>query len=277
MKPTAKKLILGLLLAAEGQALSVRQYIDACALFGITENNVRVTLARLVADELLAPAERGAYLLGPAAEVTASQVAIWQSVEDYLTQWSGGYVVVHSGMLGRSDRRALKLRERALDMLGLRELDRGLYVRPDNFQGGTGFVRNRLHILGLEPEVAVFAASEFDDDRQSRIDTLWDGTALNDYYQQHGQQLEDWMKGYADMSLEAAAKESYLLGGAAIRSLVFDPWLPSPLIDAGLRHRFVETVKRFDETGKAIWNQLYHIGAGMPLSSTAHLSAGALQ
>ena len=277
MKPTAKKLILGLLLASDGQALSVRQFIDACALFDITENNVRVTLARLTADELLAAAERGTYQLGPAAEVTASQVAIWLSVEDYLTPWHGGYVAVHSGVLGRSDRKALKQRERALEMLGLRELDRGLYVRPDNFQGGVDFVRQRLHLLGLESEAAVFAAGEFDAHRQATIAGLWDAAALNRYYQQHGEQLETWMDRHTDMPLEQAAKESYLLGGAAIRSLVFDPWLPSPLVDAGLRHRFVETVKRFDETGKSIWNQLYHIGAGMPLSSTAHLSAGALQ
>lgn len=277
MKPTSKKLILGLLLASEGRALTVREAINACALFDITENNVRVTLARLVTDELLQPAERGAYVFGPAAQMTASQVAIWQSVEDYLEKWHGGYVVVHIGTLGRSDRKALKQRERALEMLGLRELDRGLYLRPDNFSGGVEFVRERLQVLGLEPEAAVFTAAEFDEARRQRIPQLWDTRALNTYYQQERERLEDWMADREALDIDTAARESYLLGGAAIRSLVFDPWLPAPWVDIQIRHRFVETVKRFDETGKSIWNQLYHMGAGMPLATTTHLSAGVVQ
>lgn len=54
--PNARKLILGLLLATDGAPLNVRDAITACALFDITENNVRVTLVRLSADGLIRPA-----------------------------------------------------------------------------------------------------------------------------------------------------------------------------------------------------------------------------
>jgi len=47
-------------------------------------------------------------------------------------EWNGAWIAVHSGPLGRSDRSASRARERALALVGLRELDRGLFLRPDN-------------------------------------------------------------------------------------------------------------------------------------------------
>ena len=65
--PTARRVVLGLLLAKDGAPLAVRYAIAACALFGITENNVRVTLARLSAEGLIEASGRGAVeqLAGP--------------------------------------------------------------------------------------------------------------------------------------------------------------------------------------------------------------------
>ena len=64
--------------------------------------------------------------------------------------------------LGRSNRVKLRARDRALAMLGLRELERGLYVRPDNLAGGVEEVRSRLNRLGLDADAAVFVAMDFD-------------------------------------------------------------------------------------------------------------------
>ncbi len=264
MKPTAKKLILGLLLAAEGHPLSVREAILACRLFNITENNVRVTLVRLSAERLIESRGRGAYGLGPAAQTTASEVAHWHHAEQRLRSWSGEYICVHSGALGRSDRAALRQRERALEMLGLRELDRGLHVRPDNLSGGVDALRLRLYSLGLEPGAAVFIASGFDAARVSRIAQLWDSEALNQRYRERGRQLEAWLELHTDLEPDVAARESYLLGQEAIRTVVFDPWLPEPLVDAAARHAYVEMVRRFDSAGKAIWRSLGVVKGAMP-------------
>ena len=46
-------------------AMPVRALVAAGDLFGISENSVRVTLARLLADRLVARDDRGAYRLGP--------------------------------------------------------------------------------------------------------------------------------------------------------------------------------------------------------------------
>ncbi|MBE0692467.1 MAG: PaaX family transcriptional regulator, partial [Aquamicrobium sp.] len=45
--PNARRVILNLLRVAEGGVLSAAEAIAACALFGISGNSVRVTLARL--------------------------------------------------------------------------------------------------------------------------------------------------------------------------------------------------------------------------------------
>ena len=59
MKPCVKSLVLELLVAKNGVPLQVREAILACELFGISENNVRVTLARLTIEALLEGAGRG--------------------------------------------------------------------------------------------------------------------------------------------------------------------------------------------------------------------------
>ena len=55
-----------------------------------------------------------------------------------------------------------------------------------------------------------------------------------------------------------------LLGGAAIRQIVFDPILPAPLVDPRERRAFVETMCRFDEVGRQIWRRLFGVGLGTP-------------
>jgi len=154
IRPNPRHLLLNLMTAADDQTLSARDAVAGCALFGITENSVRVTLVRLAAGGLIEAAGRGAYRLGPNATGLASDVAGWRQAEQRLRDWNGDWVAVHVGNLGRSDRTALRVRDRALALLGLCELERGLYLRPDNLLGGVSAVRERLYKLGLESPTA---------------------------------------------------------------------------------------------------------------------------
>lgn len=269
MRPNARHLILDLLLATRGQALAAREAVAACALFGIRENNVRVALARLSAEGLLAAAGRGSYQLGPRAQELAGDVATWRTVEQRIRPWNGGYVVIHAGTLGRSDRTALRRRERALAMLGFRELERGLFIRPDNIEDTLTTLRQRLYTLGLEREAAVFLAQDFDASRDMAIRQLWDGQALTAAYHQERRQLEDWMQRAGALEPDAAARESFLLGSQAIRQVVFDPLLPEPFVDVQARHDFVDTVRRFDQLGHAIWQRLYESRRGESVTPRA--------
>lgn len=257
MTPNPRSLILNLLLAAEGQPLPARAAIASCALFGMGENSVRVTLARLTAAGLIESAGRGTYRLGPNATGLAAEVGTWRRAGQRLRDWNGGWIAVHVGNLGRSDRVALRARDRALALLGLRELDRGLFVRPDNLEGGVTAVRERLHKLGLDGDAAVFVVRDLDPHRETRARQLWDGAALTRGYQDMSHRLEEWLERATDLEPEVAARESFLLGNEAIRQLVFDPLLPAPLVDTGARQRFSETVLAFDAAGHRIWRQLH--------------------
>lgn len=257
--PKPRHLILDLLLAS-GAPLSVREAINACALFGISENSVRVALVRLSADGMIEAAGRGSYTLSDSAHELADDVATWRTAEQRVRPWHGGWIAVHCAGLGRSDRAALRRRTRALAMLGFRELEAGLHLRPDNLEGGIDSLRRRLLTLGLEAEAVVFLASEFDAAREAAIRKLWDGRALNATYRKLRAQLEDWLARSEALETEVAAREAFLLGGKAIREVVYDPLLPEPLVDVDARHAFVETVRRFDAAGQAIWRSLHAIG-----------------
>ena len=49
-----------------------------------------------------------------------------------------------------------------------------------------------------------------------------------------------------------------------IRQIVYDPWLPGPLVDAQARRACVDTVRRFDRVGHQLWRRLYETTTGAP-------------
>ena len=258
VKIDPKKLILDLMLAAGDRPMPVRDVILAGSLFEISENHLRVTLARLSAGGFVEPAGRGAYRLGPSGTDVATDVATWRTVEARLRPWQEGcYVAVHSGALGRSDRVALRQNERALHMLGFRPLERGLHLRPDNIEHDVDAVRQRLHKLGLDQQAIVFGASVLGAEHEARVHHLWDEEELTLGYQALRTQLAQWLTGADALALDVAARESFVLGGNAIHQLVFDPLLPEPFVDTKERHAFIEMVRHFDDRGRVIWNRFF--------------------
>ncbi|UJR86259.1 Hypothetical protein I5071_83410 [Sandaracinus amylolyticus] len=251
--PNPRDLILKLLLGAEGASFSARDAVAACALFGIRENNARVALVRLSATGMIEGTGRGAYRIGPSSSDLAEEVRAWRTAESRVRKWSGAWLVVHSAALLRSDRAAWRRCDRALRMLGFRELEKDLFVRPDNLAGGVKSVRARLRKLGLAADAPVFSADEFDDELDARARSLWNADALTESYARTRRELERWLHRMHTLDPEVAARESFLLGSDAIRQLVFDPLLPDPLVDVDERRAFVDVVLRFDEAGHAIW------------------------
>lgn len=260
MSANPRHLVLNLLLGAGGKPLTARDAVAACALFAIRENAVRVALARLAAAGLIEVAGRGAYRLGPNAARLADDVASWRRAEKRVRSWNGGWIAVHVGGLGRGDRAALRRRNRALRLLGLEEIERDLHLRPDNLVGGVVMVRERLVKLGLESDAAVFVAKDFDPDRERRARALWDGRALTRRYRAQSRRLGDWLARFGKLDVDAAARESFLLGNEAIRELVFDPLLPAPLVDVAARRAFIDAVASFDAAGHAIWKRFLDTG-----------------
>ena len=216
-----------------------------------------VALARAVAAGQLATPRRGAYALSAQSRPLADEVGRWRSLEDQIVEWRGDWLAVHVGATGRSDRPALRARERAFGILGLAEFERGLHLRPDNLAGGVASLRERLaHLVPQGTELGtVFVLGGLAAADAERAAALWDAAALDAHYRDTTARLSAWLEGARALPLERAARESFELGHAAIRSLVFDPLLPAPLVDAAARSRFIKTVARFDDAGKAVWQR----------------------
>lgn len=254
--PTPRQLIMRLLSTAADKELDVAGAIRAGALFGISANNTRVALARLQASGLIETVARGAYTLGQAGQALGRNVYAWRDAEAQLRPWDGGWIATLTGNLGRRDRKALRARERAFALLGLRELEPGLWLRPDNLAGGVERTRERLQTLGLEACAAVFRLTDLDSEREQRARTLWQDEALEADYQRQQQILLDSLARLPSLPDDDAARESYLLGDNAIKRLVFDPLLPEPLVDTRCRRDFRDTMRQYEAAGQTAWRSV---------------------
>ncbi|MBB3012583.1 PaaX family transcriptional regulator C-terminal domain-containing protein [Cupriavidus alkaliphilus] len=253
--PAARRLILKLLVASETETLDAADAIRACALFGISDNNARVALTRLASADLIEAAGRGTYRLGPEGRALGEDISAWRIAEQRVRPWDGTWIAVLIAGLGRSDRTALRARERALALVGMRQLEEGLYVRPDNLAGGVAHARERLYGLGVEDSAPVFTVRDFDTGLESKARGLWNGKEIVKGYREGKRLLEKSEAKLDTLPLELAAKESYLLGDQAIRQLVFDPMLPEPLVSVADRVAFGSQVRRYDEVGRSIWQR----------------------
>ena len=86
MDPTPRSLILDLLQTVGRSSAPVRALVGAAALFGIGENSLRVALARLRADGLVASNARGSYRLGPAAQAVNREIRTWRHLDERLAR-----------------------------------------------------------------------------------------------------------------------------------------------------------------------------------------------
>jgi phenylacetic acid degradation operon negative regulatory protein len=255
--------VLELLSAAAPHPAPASALIEACALLDITDNNVRVALARLTASGVLVASSRGEYKLGPGTAPLTEQVTGWRDVERRVRRWDGGWVCVHTGALSRTDRVALRRRDRAFRLLGIREVVRGLEARPDNLEGGALAVSERLSALGLEKDAIVFRASGFDAEREARLHSLWDGRVLDEGYRSMSARMHRWLEKEPSLPRDVAARESYVIGREVLRAILFDPLLPEPLVDVEERHLMIVRARAFDRVGRKIWFRLFGVPHGM--------------
>lgn len=268
MARSAKEIVLHLLAAAGSTPLSVQALIRGAGVLGVAENNLRVSLARLKQAGRVVAVERAAYALAPTGlGPWQRQVSSWRRRERELRRWRGQWLAVHTGALGRSDRGALRRRKHALRWLGLRELVPGLAIRPDNLAGGLEKFAARLGELGLDAKAPVFRVAELEPADEARARGLWDTAALDRRYldgRRELEQAEDRIRALGsaiaaldDARLESAAREAYELGDAAISTILTDPLLPEPLVDADARGRFFATMADFDTLGRELWRELF--------------------
>jgi len=253
MAVSPRSLILDLLSTLRRGAMPVRALVGAAARFGITENNLRVALARLLRSGRVERDERGRYRLGPAAQAVNRRIASWPRAEGRLRRWNGRWVGVLTDRLPRGSRTACRRNQRALRLLGFRSLEPGLEIRPDNLAGGVASVRETLVGLGLDPAAPVVGLGDLDPEREARARACWDAEALVGALREARRAIEASAARLPSLSASEAMVESFERGGAALRTIILDPLLPDLLVPGDERRALVEAMKGYDRLGRAAW------------------------
>jgi phenylacetic acid degradation operon negative regulatory protein len=257
MQTTARSLILDLLATLRRGTMPVRALVEAGAILGIAENNIRVSLARLYASGRIERDERGRYRLGPAVEAISGQIRGWRDLTSRMRPWSGHWVVIHQSKLGRGPAR--RKRDRAIAFLGFRELAPGFAIRPDNLDGGVGSLRRQLVGLATPPDDAlgrVFIARDFDPTGDLEARSLWDADALARDARASTARLRESAAQLAGRPDEEAMVESFLVGGSVLRQLLRHPLLPAEILDPEPLATLLTEMKRYDKLGRACWASL---------------------
>ncbi len=253
---TAKSLVLDLLSTMRGGSMPVALLVSAAEAFGIDENRVRVTLTRMGAQRLVERDERGHYFLGTGADSTMSRIASWRAVADATRPWRGDWLAVHIAAVEKSDRRARRKTNRALDLLSFKELNPDLLVRPDNLTSRVDDLRIELLALGADARLSCFGASRLGSDDEQRARSLWDINAIQRGYRHALDSMRESTKHLKQLNEQDAMVESFVVGGNVIRLLVMDPLLPEQIVPETDRHNVALALREYDRLGRVCWAPL---------------------
>ncbi|MEM6300119.1 MAG: PaaX [Pseudomonadota bacterium] len=252
--PTPKRLVLSLLSARGMAKTSAAQCTQWGSLFEIEASAMRVTLGRMVKAGLLTSVARGQYSIGPAGRALSEAAQSWIRAEDRVGAWSGGWLLIHAVHVQRRDKKAARNRERALRLEGFKPSYRDLWCRPANYSERLSDTRDRLMALGLEREAVMVHSLEL---HMEGVDltSLWPRRKLESGYLKMTELMQISEKRLAQMPVDQAARESFLVGEHAIRLINSDPMLPDAMIDGAARRKMHATMVHYDQLGQSAWQR----------------------
>ena len=259
MKPSPKSLIVDLLSTlprAQRGSMPVRALVASGRCFGIAENSVRVALTRLHAAETVERDERGRYRLAPRTEATRVEVAAWKTRHQDLCDWNPRtWIGLMPHGSRRPTRRVASRRQRALRLLGFRELEAQLFIRPDNLAGGVERARARLEALdpSLREDGLVVGLTQFPAQTEQRAIELWQPAEVVATYRRARRRLATSETSLSSRSEEDAMVETFLVGGQVLRQIALDPLLPEEIVPTREREALVEGMRHYDEVGRRCW------------------------
>jgi phenylacetic acid degradation operon negative regulatory protein len=267
---TPKSLVLDLLRVTP-RPVAVRQLVTVGELFGLEGNAVRVALTRLVARGLVASDERGSYRLAAQADPVSRWADGWRLGERRLRPWSGGWLCLWHPRGGeRGDKARSK---RALERLGFREGREALWVRPDNLRAPLTGINEELGRLGLAPSSVLFVGQDLPASVVAGWTAdLWPIASTAAHHRRALRDIERSRARLARRSRGDALVESFLVGGAAIRSLARDPLLPDEVASGDDRRALTDAMRDYDRRGRAIWKEMLELEPAALDGAPIHLS-----
>ncbi len=252
MKPRPKSVVLDILSTLRGRSAPVRFLVAAAEIFDIDSNATRVAITRLLSCGLIERDERGAYRTGAAAGPILDRLNSWRRIDKRTREWTGGWIgATPDACCCSKDARAASTR--ALEFTGMREFSPGLWLRPDNLEGGLAAARQALLALRLPEDVPVFTVRDLDAAGETRARGLWDAALIRDGYRKLAEDLARSAEELPRIDERRAMSESFLLGGEAIRRIVLDPLLPDAIVPTTERDALVRAMIEYDKVGRRCW------------------------
>lgn len=252
-----RALVLSLMSSAFTAPQSIGRLINAAALFDIEPATLRVAVTRLLKEGLLESPDRGVYQPGPKSKALTRRIQGWKDVGSRVVPWNGDWLVALTGHLGRTDRKQLRARERALALSGYKETEDGFWVRPANLARDLEDQRAVLIGIGADEAISLFRVSERALPEGHPWDSLWSTVDLARTYAEATEVMTASLERLSSLPRDQAARESLLIGQAVIRTINFDPLLPPELGDQKAFLRMVDTMVRYNEVGRKCWQAYY--------------------
>ncbi|MFW7378973.1 MAG: hypothetical protein ACOH5I_09225 [Oligoflexus sp.] len=255
-KLSPRNLVLELLQArGKGRSMPVQSLISVAELFGYAGSVIRVTVTRLAAEGYLSNPARGSYCLAAHTDHLFEHLNLWRLGEQRMRAWDRRWIIV---LLPKNPERKLRRKTMtATKLFGLQKAQDNLLVRPHNLSVTLDQFKTQIRNLGLEEDAAIFLGSDVDVHLEETWYTkLWDIDTWARRHLESRKKLEESQARLEQISLAAAAKESFLLGRAALHLLVTDPLLPKEIASAEARQSHTSTMHEYDRKARELW-QVY--------------------
>lgn len=245
--------ILDLLSPRGRRPISAAAIVEACALFGISSNNTRVALARLVADGRLDKVGPASYALSEDSEYFNRRVLGWSQIDKLEKGWNAKWMMVH--LQNPPSTRTREYARRAYRFARVAEVNPTLAARPDNLHLNHYDLRDTLITFGLEGPFFISCAEVDDYTASHWVMNLWPADRLRAAHNRMAARLESSFVRLGKLPFEKALVESFIVGGEAIRSLVMDPLLPEIFMSGRERNFVLQLMRAYDKIGRMLWRQ----------------------
>ncbi len=249
MKPV--NIILDLLRTYMERGTSVANIMATGAMFGCSENQMRVNLSRLAAKGSIVNFARGAYRLAEALDPVNDFIESWRLGEDRTKPWTHTWLLAASS--ANADANNQSRHHWALYSHGFRPASSECWVRPDNLALTHRLLEQRLFQLGISADTVLASNATIHARWQKHWHAQFDVAALTKSYLQTHQSLSESMATLHRLPRQTAMKETFYLGGHAIQVLAKDPLLPAEFLDSEPRHALWRAMLDYDRMGRELW------------------------
>jgi len=250
---TPRRLIMSLFNTPRVSTLTIGQLISAGSLFDFEPSSVRMAVTRLIKDNLVNSIARGVYSSGKNAEALYSEIQGWRVADKKMKPWQGDWHLALTTHLGRTNKSQLRSMTRAFQLYGFAEIELGVWIRPANLTQNVNQLYQNLLDIGMREQSYLLTVNEIANRHHQAWLTQWPIEKLQASYRETTERLNKSQQSFAKMSTEEAAKESLLLGEAAIRLINLDPLLPQEIIDSDEFQNVVSSMLAYDKVGQTYW------------------------